>query len=197
MRFSRYLLKIKMISPNPKLNEYCSRYYRFRDLFHCGETWHKAKYDNLPMQTQSWEAYQKLAKEILDPITDHFGSVELTFGFCGQQLRSLISKNTSPRIAPTLDQHAAYELNSKGKPICPRLGAAMDLRVNNTSSQAVAIWVASHLPFDRLYYYGDDNPIHISIGPENSSQIVWLNTINNRRIPKKLTLEALITLPKK
>lgn len=179
------------------LKEYCSRHYKYEDMFHCGETWHKAKCDNLPMQTQSWEAYQKLAKEILDPITDHFGPVELTFGFCGQQLRSLISKNTSPRIAPTLDQHAAYELNSKGKPTCSRLGAAMDLRVNNTSSQAVAIWVASHLPFDRLYYYGDDNPIHISIGPENSSQIVWLNTINNRRIPKKLTLEALITLSKK
>lgn len=73
----------------------------------------------------------------------------------------------------------------------------MDLRVHNTSSQAVAIWVASHLPFDRLYYYGDDKPIHISIGPESSSQIVWLNTINNRRIPKKLTLDALIKLPKK
>jgi len=59
-----------MISPNPKLNEYCSRYYRFRDLFHCGETWHKAKCDNLPMQTQSWEAYQKLAKDILNKFTE-------------------------------------------------------------------------------------------------------------------------------
>lgn len=102
------------------LKEYCSRHYKYEDMFHSGETWHKAKCDNLPMQTQSWEAYQKLAKEILDPITDHFGSVELTFGFCGQQLRSLISKNTSPRIAPTLDQHAAYELlptaSRSGKP---------------------------------------------------------------------------------
>lgn len=189
--------EISLQTLNEKLDEYCSRYYRFSDLFHCGETWHKTKCDNLPMQTQSWEAYKKLAQEILDPITNHFGPVQLTFGFCGQQLRSLIRKNPSPRIAPTLDQHAAYERNTKGKPICPRLGAAIDLRVNNTSSQAVAIWAASYLPFDRLYFYGDDKPIHVSIGPENSSQIVWLNTINNRRIPKKLTLDALITLPKK
>lgn len=189
--------EISLQTLNEKLDEYCSRYYRFSDLFHCGETWHKTKCNNLPMQTQSWEAYKKLAQEILDPITNHFGPVQLTFGFCGQQLRSFIRKNASPRIAPTLDQHAAYELNTKGKPICPRLGAAIDLLVNNTSSQAVAIWAASYLPFDRLYYYGDDKPIHISIGPENSSQIFWLNTINNRRIPKKLTLDALITLPKK
>lgn len=179
------------------LKEYCSRHYKYEDMFHCGETWQNTKCSNLPVEPQSWEAYKKLAQEILDPISDHFGPVQITFGFCGKQLRSLIRKNTSPRIAPTLDQHAAYELNTKGKPICPRLGAAIDLRVNNTSSQAVTIWVASHLYFDRLYYYGDDNPIHISIGPENSSQIIWLNTINNRRIPKKLTLDGLISLPKK
>jgi hypothetical protein len=173
------------------LNAYCSRYYRFEDMFQCGETWEQFRCPNLPLQPQSWEAYSQLASKILDPITDNFGPAQLTFGFCGQQLRTIILKNTHPRITPLLDQHAAYELNSKGLPVCPRLGAAVDLRIDGTSSQNLAAWVAGNLPFDRLYFYGPDRPIHVSMGPQNRGQITGLTTVNGRRIPRQLTLDAL------
>jgi hypothetical protein len=29
-------------------------------------------------------------------------------------------------------------------------------------------------PFDRLYFYGDDRPIHVSVGPDNSRQVVLM-----------------------
>ncbi|QYJ77913.1 hypothetical protein [Shewanella acanthi] len=177
-----------------KLDKYCSHHYRFRDLFHCGETWLYSQCDNLPSQPQSWTAYSQIATEILDPLTEQFGEIHLSFGFCGKQLRNLILKKDRPRIAPNLDQHAAYELNQSGGLICPRGGAAIDLKVINTSSQILAIWAASNLPFDRLYYYGSDRPLHISIGPQNNRQIIWLKNFGNRLIPRQITLENLTNL---
>ena len=32
----------------------------------------------------------------------------------------------------------------------------------------VADWIIANLPFDRLYFYGADRPIHVSYGPQNS-----------------------------
>ena len=32
----------------------------------------------------------------------------------------------------------------------------------------VADWIIANLPFDRLYFYGDDRPLHLSIGPQNA-----------------------------
>lgn len=32
----------------------------------------------------------------------------------------------------------------------------------------VASYICKNIEFDRLYFYGKDRPLHISIGPENS-----------------------------
>jgi len=34
--------------------------------------------------------------------------------------------------------------------------------------EEVANWIVENLPFDRLYLYGRNRPIHVSYGPENS-----------------------------
>ena len=34
--------------------------------------------------------------------------------------------------------------------------------------EGVANWIIANLPFDRLYFYGRDRPIHVSYGPEQS-----------------------------
>lgn len=173
------------------LKAHCSRYVTFETLFHCGDTWLQSHCLNEPLQPASWDAYATLATNILDPIYEHFEKPELTFGFCGQQLRRLILNNFQPRIAPKLDQHASHELNSKLHPVCDRLGAAVDLYIPGVSSKQLAIWVASKLPFDRLYYYGKDKPIHVSVGPQRNSQITLLNNINGRLIPKRISLDSL------
>jgi hypothetical protein len=48
------------------------------------------------------------------------------------------------------DQHAAHELNTRGKPICDRLGAAADFLVPYESMLEVAQWVVENTPLDRL-----------------------------------------------
>ncbi len=176
------------------IDDRCSRYFKFSDLFHCGETWLASGCYNEPEQLASWQAYSQLALSILDPIVDEFGQIDLTFGFCGNHLRKLILAKPNPRIAPKLDQHAAHELNRKDQPICSRLGAAVDFIVPHKSAYDIADWIKSRLEFDRLYIYGKDLPIHISIGPEMMGQIILMQTINGKRIPRKLTDEKLKTL---
>ncbi len=63
-------------------------------------------------------------------------------------------------------------MRSRGLPICPRLGAAADFIVDDEDMLEVARWVVANTPFDRLYFYGSDLPIHVSFGPDHSRQVV-------------------------
>ncbi|WP_422410200.1 MULTISPECIES: hypothetical protein [unclassified Endozoicomonas] len=146
--------------------------------------------DNLPLQQASWEAVSDLAQNILDPVVDKFGSLQLTYGFCSHKLGLAIAKNEFPRIAPKLDQHAAYELNTKGKRICERGGLACDFIVPETSSSELAAWVVNHCLFDRLYYYGQDLPIHVSYSINPSGEVCWMTGSRfGRRQPRRYTVE--------
>ena len=169
------------------INQACSRYWYFRDLFHCGETWLQERCDNTPLQAASWAAYAALAQQLLDPVCEEFGQPELTFGFCGGQLRRLILAKATPHIAPRLDQHAAHELNRQGQLVCPRGGAAVDIYYPGQNSHRIALWLTQHLPFDRLYLYGRTRPLHLSFAPSPTGQIVMLTEHHKRRIPKRLT----------
>ena len=79
------------------------------------------------------------------------------------------------RVAPKLDQHAAHEINSKKTVICPRLGAAIDFLVQDENMREVSDWVAENTPFDRLYFYGEDMPVHVSYGPEQKGECTFLD----------------------
>ena len=107
---------------------------------------------------------------------DYFGGIRLTFGFCSRELAARIAG----RIAPALDQHAACELNARGKPICPRLGAAVDFLVPDESMLEVARWIAANTPFDRLYYYGDRKPVHVSASPEANGAVEMGRAVRHR-----------------
>jgi len=169
----------------PNLDMPCSKHFYFRDLIECGEAWATNRPNNLPQQPATWKALTTLAQQILDPVTEYFGKPVLTFGFCSNQLATLIKKKTLPRIAPELDQHAGHELNRDGQPICSRGGVACDFVVPNQSMRTVTRWILEHIQFDRLYYYGDDNPLHISIGPEMKGQLVVMRSIETgRRMPR-------------
>src|SRR5262249_55078055 len=152
----------------PSLNERCGKHFTFHDLITCGETQKKTGTPNIPAQPATYNALAHLATLVLDPVIDYFGPIILTYGFCSREL----AKHIPGRIAPQLDQHASHELNTRGKPICKRSGAAVDFIVSDESMLEVAQWIVNQTPFDRLYFYGDKRPLHVSCGPESKREIV-------------------------
>lgn len=165
------------------LNQMASASFSFRDLIECGATWHRlardnTPIDNVPLQPGSWFSLSQLATCLLDPLQDRFGKIQLTYGFCSRSLQRHIQAGPRPGISPSNDQHAACELNSRGKPICRNPGAACDLHVVGMEDQMdeVAHWIIDNLAFDALYYYGCTRPLHLSWGPEMRKMTVLMRT---------------------
>ena len=165
----------------PDLDSPCGQHLSYRQLIECGETQAKTGLSNCPKQPDSYTALYDLATHVLDPVIDYFGMIKLTYGFCSHDL----GKHIKGRVAPKLDQHAAHETNSKKTVICPRLGAAIDFIVDDENMREVADWVAENTPFDRLYFYGEDRPIHVSYGPEQKGEYIDLvMTESGKQVPK-------------
>lgn len=175
----------------PNLYDSCGRYFTFRDFVECGETQARAGLPNLPKRPESFNALHDLAAQILDRVVDYFGMIRLTYGFCSPEL----AKHIQGRVDPKRDQHVAHELNRRGGPICERLGAAADFIVDDESMLEVAGWVAANTPFDRLYFYGDRQPIHVSFGPNHDQQIVQMvPSKSGRLIPRVVSLDVFLKM---
>jgi hypothetical protein len=171
------------------LDRPCGRHLCFRDLIEAGETWRKVRVPNLPEQPGTVGALQRLARDLLDPVVEQFGPIEITYGFASREL----TRHIQGRIDPSLDQHAGHELRPNGEPICARLGQAADFRVPSLCSGAVAAWIAAKLPFDRLYFYGTDRPLHVSVGPEEARAVIsMMPGPSGRRVPQKRSLDWLV-----
>jgi hypothetical protein len=167
----------------PCLDQPCGRYHRYRDFIECGETQAETGVENTPQQPESFNALHDLASKILDPVIDYFGGIKLTYGFCSHRL----SKHIKSRIAPDLDQHAAFERTSAGKLICDRSGAACDFIVPDEDMEEVCYWIMENLPFDRLYFYGKTRPIHVSYAetPQGAAYEMRV-TATGRRVPRAM-----------
>lgn len=162
----------------PELDEPCGQHFTYRSLIECGDTWHLIRVGNIPKQADTYTALQDLAVNIIDPVVDYFGMVQITYGFCSTEL----ARQIHGRIAPKLDQHASCEVNRLGNPICPRLGAAVDFIVEDEDMLEVAEWIAVSTPFDRLYFYGKDKPVHVSYGPEKKGEFIEMRTSTSGRL---------------
>ena len=159
------------------LDEKCSRHFIWRSLIECGETFQARDIGNLPLEPSSFTALAGLALFVLDAVVDHFGEIQLTFGFCSPELararrRYAEEHNLLPSIHPQADQHACHEVDERGQKICERGGAAVDFIVPGVSTLEVACWIIDHLPFDRIYYYGPDKPLHVSYNGEHGCRAV-------------------------
>jgi hypothetical protein len=173
----------------PDLDDPCGQYLTFRHFIECGETQVRTGLSNFPKQSESYNSLHALALYIIDPVIDYFGMIKLTYGFCSQELAKLIPG----RIYPKLDQHAAHEFNRLGRPVCQRLGAAVDFIIEDESMLEVAQWTVANTPFDRLYFYGDDKPVHVSYGPNHDRQIVEMVPANSRRLlPRVVSSEKFL-----
>jgi DNA phosphorothioation-associated putative methyltransferase len=165
----------------PELDTACGRHFTYRDFIECGETHIRTGLANQPRQADTYTALHELAYLVLDPVVDYFGMIELTYGFCSPEL----ARSIPGRIAPKLDQHAGHELTRTGHPICERLGAACDFLVTDEDMEEVALWVAAHTPFDRLYFYGKDRPIHVSYSATPAHQFVRMTmNASGARVPR-------------
>lgn len=179
--------EVRAANTLPNLDSPCGQYHTFRNFIECGETQARTGLPNLPKQAETYNALAALAQHIIDPVMDYFGGIQLTYGFCSPEL----AKQIPGQIAPKLDQHASHERNTRGKLICERKGAACDFIVPDENMLEVARWIVQNTPFDRLYFYGDDKPLHVSYGEEHSQTIViMLPGKNGRLIPKVVTAET-------
>lgn len=168
----------------PSLDELCGAHFRYRQLIECGETWARDRPNNQPKSPETFNALCDLARAVLDPVIDYYGSIKLTYGFASPALTRRIESG----IAPHLDQHASCEASRTGRPVCERLGAAVDFLVEYEDMREVARWIASNCAFDRLYFYGSDRPIHVSVGPQHTREMFELVDMAGRRVPRKLQL---------
>lgn len=162
----------------PNLDTPCGKYFTYRDFIICGETQARTGLSNLPKEADSYTAIYELATNILDPVIDYFGMIKLTYGFCSAEL----AKEISGRISPNLDQHAAHEKKRNGKFICERLGAACDFIIEDEDMEEVVQWVCENTNFDRIYFYRNDRPIHVSFSSLPSRQFTKIKSIGNGRI---------------
>ncbi|MHC6527714.1 hypothetical protein [Vibrio proteolyticus] len=139
---------------------------------------------------QSLRQLHHLSSSILAPLKKRFGEIRITYGFTSYELIRFILKHSPGDIAPDVDQHAAMELNSKGNRICKRDGAACDFYVQGYEQRMdeIAKYICLNLEFDRLYFYGKDRPIHVSVGPENTRYaLIREKRSDGLRVNKKST----------
>ena len=175
--------RLKRSRSIPDLDAPCGRYFTYRQLIECGETQARTGLSNLPSQPESYTALYELAANLLDPVIDYFGRVQLTYGFCSPGL----ARHIPARIAPKLDQHAAHELNRRGQPVCPRLGAAVDFIVADEDMEEVVRWIMANLTFDRLYFYGKDRPLHISYSETPMKEAYEMREVGGKRVPRRFS----------
>ena len=163
------------------------RYLTLEEFCTCTQTYRKYA-DQIDPFPKNWDetipALEGLCEHIIDPVIGEFGRerFQLTYGFCSSDLKRWLAKKDpvtgvkNGKVSPSLDQHMAHEVNRNGRYYCSRLGAACDFRILDLPSDELVNWILTQgLPFDSLYFYGADCPIHISYGPQQKRDI-WAFT---------------------
>lgn len=96
-----------------------------------------------------------------------------------------LSKRIKERVAPGLNQHGGEEHGATGALVFNRVGAACAFLVEYEDMRDVADWAVKNLPFDRLYFYGPDRPIHVSWSSAPAFLAYEMRlTITGRHIPR-------------
>ncbi|MBA6349924.1 hypothetical protein [Colwellia sp. BRX8-9] len=147
---------------------------------------HHISIDNSPKEVESINSTLDLVETVLLPVSKKFGDVRITYGFVSPELNRYIQKNSPSGTYPSIDQHAASELNNFSNHICKRHGLACDFIINGYEKQMdqVMLFIVNNLDFDKIYYYGNDRPLHVSVGNESERHLQIMNVSDKgRRIP--------------
>jgi len=159
---------------------------------------HPINIDNQPESDESISSIIMMTEKILMPISKTLGEIEISYGFTSTELTKFIQKNSPLGTYPPIDQHSSYEKNSAGNQICKRGGIACDFMVKDHQDNVPQIiqFIVGNLDYDKIYYYGNNRPLHVSVNskPEKHLQIMNL-TENGKRIPgRKAYAEKAIIL---
>ncbi|MBD1853639.1 hypothetical protein [Leptolyngbya sp. ST-U4] len=189
---------------NFQLSQLLGQYLNLEKFCTCTQTYQKYA-DQIDPYPENLEetipALKALCQHILDPAITHFGmeQFQLTYGFCSKDLKRFLAQKDpetgikNGRVDPSRDQHMAHEKNRNGKYYCDCLGAACDFRIVKLESNRLVEWILEQqLPFDSLYYYGGDRPIHISYSPKQRKAI-WVFTDGG--VPTRKGIEHWIKAP--
>ena len=132
--------------------------------------------NNNPTANDTQKVINDYKAHILMPIEQYFGLTTITYGFTSFELYKKVQKLSPQHTAPTLDQHTSHEVNSRGNLICKRGGLACDFIVEGFEENmgVIAKYIVQNLPFDRIYFYGNNKPLHVSISPNNSQFIQYM-----------------------
>ena len=172
------------------------QYLTLEEFCTCTQTYQKYtdRIDPYPENlAETIPALEALCQHILNPVIAHFGRdrFQLTYGFCSKDLKRFLAQKDpqtgmkNGRVDPSRDQHMAHEKNRNGNYYCSRLGAACDFRIVGLGSYRIVEWILEQqLPFDSLYYYGGDRPIHVSYGLQHKRSI-WAFT--DTGVPKRMS----------
>jgi len=145
---------------------------------------HDVDIDNSPQTRDSIDALELMVSEILIPLEKAFGPLTVTYGFTSAKLKLYIGRNSPSGTAPHIDQHSACEVNNAGKSICERNGAACDIMFDSVPSSKVVRYIVSRLNYDRIYFYGDHRPVHISVSRNPVQHLQIMQESNSgRRFP--------------
>jgi hypothetical protein len=172
---------------------YCSTHFKYEDFFNCSETYQATLVENSPNKASTYGFIRQLANDILEPCFEQFGALQLTYGFCGNDLSRAIRKRGGG-IYPPLDQHAGMELNAAGKLICPRGGMAADFHCPPKSSLELAKFIVDKLPFDRLYFYGESRPVHVSVNKKLTAQVVLMQKARTKVVPRRISKSDFLSI---
>ncbi|NJK99755.1 MAG: hypothetical protein HC910_03990 [Spirulinaceae cyanobacterium SM2_1_0] len=168
------------------------------DFCTCTQTYQQfsAQIDPYPRNwDESLAAIQVLCSVLLAPIIDRYGAdqFQLTYGFCSMDLKRFLNRKDPitgrkyGRVDPSRDQHMAAEKNRNDRYFCLRGGAACDFLIRQTRSDRLVDWIlATRLPFDSLYFYSPERPIHLSYGPQHK-RAIW--TFTDRGTPTQRGLD--------
>jgi hypothetical protein len=177
------------------------KYLTLEEFCTCTQTYHKYsdRIDPFPKNLdETIPAIALLCQHIIDPVIDQFGRerFQLTYGFCSSDLKRFLNQKDpvtglkNGRVDPSRDQHMAHEKNRNGKYYCDRLGAACDFQIVGLKSARLVEWILeSRLPFDSLYFYGGDRPIHISYGNQHK-RTLW--TFAASGVPMRGSVETFL-----
>ena len=89
------------INSMPHPDDRCGEFFVYRDFFECSDSWTRSKVDNIPLQFETYASIRQMCRDILDPVSEVFGKVHLTYGFNSPALVGEVKKTPYPNITPT------------------------------------------------------------------------------------------------
>jgi hypothetical protein len=61
----------------------------------------------------------------------------------------------------------------------------VDFLVRDEDMREVMTWISANCPFNRMYLYGADRSLHVSVGPQNSGAIYeMVKTSTTRQVSR-------------